>query len=54
MDPNTNEETRHHEETPSAQKGSAEDVQSLVAVIEELLNPFEEDSPDLLTLDTML
>jgi len=52
MHPNANEETRHHEETPRAQEAFAKDVQSLVAVIEELGNPFEEDSPDLLVLDT--
>uniref|UniRef100_A0A8C4QRU2 Uncharacterized protein n=1 Tax=Eptatretus burgeri TaxID=7764 RepID=A0A8C4QRU2_EPTBU len=52
MHPNANEETRHHEETPCAQEAFAEDVQSLVAVIEELGNPFEEDSPDLLVRDT--
>lgn len=33
-------------------KGFAKDVQSLVAVIEEMGNPFEEDSLDLLVLDT--
>ena len=52
MYPNTIEETRHHEETLSAQKGFAKDLQSLVAVIEDLGNPFEEESPDLLVLDT--
>ena len=46
------EETRHHEETPSVQNTFARDVRSLVAVIEELGNPFEEDSQDLLVLDT--
>ena len=52
MFPNTNEETQHHEEIPSAQKRFAKDVQSLVAVNKELGNPFKEDSPDLLVLDT--
>ena len=47
-----NQETRHHEETPSVQKTFARDVRSLVAVIKELGNPFEEDSQDLLVLDT--
>ena len=45
------EKTGHHEETASAQKTFAKDVQSLVTVIEELGNPFEEDSQDLLVLD---
>ena len=52
MHPRNQEETRHHEETPSVQNSFARDVRSLVAVIEELGNPFEEDSQDLLVLDT--
>ena len=48
MHPRNQEETRHHEETPSVQNTFARDV----AVIEELGNPFEEDSQDLLVLDT--
>ena len=52
MNPRNQEETRHHEETPSVQNTFARDVRSLVAVIEELGNPFEEDSQNLLVLDT--
>ena len=52
MHPSNQEETRHHEETPSVQNTFARDVRSLLAVIEELGNPFEEDSQDLLVLDT--
>ena len=52
MHPRNQEETRHHEETPSVQNTFARDVRSLVVVIEELGNPFEEDSQDLLVLDT--
>ena len=52
MHPRNQEETRHHEETPSVQNTFARDVRSLVAVIEELGNPFEEDSQDLPVLDT--
>ena len=52
MHPRNQEETRHHEETPSVQSTFARDVRSLVAVIEELGNPFEEESQDLLVLDT--
>ena len=48
MHPRNQEETRHHEETPSVHNTFARDV----AVIEELGNPFEEDSQDLLVLDT--
>ena len=51
MHPRNQEETRHHEETPSVQNTFARDVRSLVAVIEELGNPFEDDSQDLLVLD---
>ena len=40
---NANEKTRHHEETPSAQKTFAWDVQSLAALTERLGNPFEEE-----------
>ena len=36
MYPRAKEEKCHHEETPSAQKGFAKDVQSLVDVIKEL------------------
>ena len=52
MHPRNQEETRHHEETPSVQNTFARDLRSLVVVIEELGNPFEEDSQDLLVLDT--
>ena len=43
---NTRVDTRHHDQTASV------DVRSLVTVIEELGNPFEEESQDLLVLDT--
>ena len=52
MHPRNQEDTRHHEETPNGQNTCARDVRSLVAIIEELGNPFEEDSHDLLVLDT--
>ena len=45
-------DTRHHDQTASVQKSFAEDVCRLVMVIEELGNPFEEKSQDLLVLDT--
>ena len=45
-------DTRHHEQTPSIQAAFAKDVRSLVSAIEDLGNPFEEESTDLLVLDT--
>ena len=45
-------DTRHHEQVPSVQKAFAKDVQNLIGVIEEMGNPFYEDSADLLVLDT--
>ena len=42
----------HHEQVPSVQKAFANDVQNLIRVIEEMGNPFSEDSVDLLVLDT--
>ena len=44
--------TRHHDQLPSIQAAFATDVRSLVSTIEDLGNPFEEDSTDLLVLDT--
>ena len=52
MHPRNQEKTRHHEEASSVQNTFAKVVRSLVAVIEVLGNPFEEDSQDLLVLDT--
>ena len=43
---------RHHDQTLSVQASFTEDVRSLVKVMQELGNPFEEDSPDLVALDT--
>ena len=45
-------DTRHHDQTPSIQTAFAKDVRSLVSVSEDLGNPFEEESTDLLVLDT--
>ena len=45
-------ETRHHEQTRKFQVTFAQNAQSLVEVIEEMGNPFFEDSKDLLRLDT--
>jgi hypothetical protein len=46
------DDVRHHEQVLSVQKSFSKNVQSLVSVIEELGNPFIEDSTDLLVLDT--
>ena len=44
--------THHHDQTASVQTSFARDVRSLVMVMEELGNPFKEESQDLLVLDT--
>ena len=46
------DDTRHHEQVPSLQKAFAKDVKALNRVIEEMGNPFFEDSADLLVVDT--
>ncbi len=45
-------DVRHHEQVPSVQRNFAKDVESLVNIIEDLGNPFLEDSRELLVLDT--
>ena len=49
---NEREETCHHDQTVSVQASFAQYVSSLVRVIEELGNPFEEKSQDLIVFDT--
>ncbi|KAG7171269.1 hypothetical protein Hamer_G013721 [Homarus americanus] len=44
--------THHHDQIPSVQTSFIKDVHSLVSVIEELGNPFEEESLDLVALHT--
>ena len=44
--------SRHHEQTLSAQKSFFEKVKSLSVVMQEMGNPFQEQSADLLVLDT--
>ena len=44
--------TKHHEQVPSIQNTFFKNVKSLINAIEELGNPFKEDSGDLLALDT--
>ena len=45
-------ETRPIDKIASVQTSFGRDVRSLLAVIEEFGNPFEEESQDLLVLDT--
>lgn len=45
---------RHHEQHPGIQKTFAKEVNSLVATIEDLGNPFLEDNGDLLAIDTKM
>ena len=45
-------EPRHHEEATHVQKAFERDLRSLVSTIEEMGNPFTEDSSDLLALDS--
>ena len=49
---NQNRQTKHHEDVLSAQKNFSRDVSKLTEMIEELGNPFIEDSGKLLTLAT--
>ena len=42
----------HHEQVPSVQKAFAKDDKTMISVIEEMGNPFFEDSAHLLVLDT--
>jgi hypothetical protein len=43
---------KHHEQSPSVQKAFAEMVKSMSRVLKEMGNPFQEESSDLLALDT--
>ncbi|KAL7373698.1 hypothetical protein ABVT39_012891 [Epinephelus coioides] len=45
-------ENRHHEQQPAMQEAFMKHVRSLTAVIEEMGNPFLEESQDLLVLDS--
>ena len=46
------DDTRHHDQTPSVQASFIKDVRSLVRVMENSGNPFEEESKDLIVLDS--
>ena len=43
---------RHHKQCPGVQTSTMKEVKALAAVIEEMGNPFLEQSKDLLMLDT--
>ena len=45
-------QTKHHEQTPTTQGSFLEKVQRLTNTLEEMSNPFQEESGDLLSLDT--
>ena len=45
-------DTRHYEESNPAQVSFAQDVQSLTDIIEQMGNPFTENSSDMIILDT--
>ena len=45
-------DSRHHEQQPAVQATFLKEVQALVAVLEEMGNPFLEHSQDLLVIDT--
>ena len=51
-DTGTNENFEHHEEDRRFQVSFFEDVKSLAAAVEDLGNPFVEETGDLFTLDT--
>lgn len=48
----SSEDVRHHEQTYRSQKSFSDKVQKLYGVIKDLGNPFQEESRDLLTLDS--
>jgi len=45
-------QTKHHEQIPTTQRSFLEKVQRLTNTLEEMGNPFQEESGDLLSLDT--
>ena len=50
--PEKKQSPKHHEQVPSVQNSFLKNVKSLVSYVEDLGNPFKEDSGDLLALDT--
>ena len=51
-DPNVDEKNEHHEQGLSTQKVFQSHVKNLVNTISEMGNPFQDDCPELLALDT--
>ena len=51
LEASLSEQTKHHEQTPSAQKWFSKNVNDLVSVFQEAGNPFLEESKDLIALD---
>lgn len=49
-----NEDIRHHEQTRQSQKSFTDKVKKLFRAMKDLGNPFQEESKDLLTLDTKI
>lgn len=49
-----NEDIRHHEQTSQSQKSFTDKVKNLFSAMKDLGNPFQEESKDLLTLDTKI
>ena len=45
-------DARHHDQSGSVQRAFVKDVKSMVTVMEDFGNPFQEDSQDLLVIDT--
>ena len=50
--PEKKQSTKHHDQVPSVQNAFLKNVKSLVSSMEDLGNPFKEDSGDLLAIDT--
>ncbi|KAH3846382.1 hypothetical protein DPMN_088683 [Dreissena polymorpha] len=51
-DTDNSDDTKHHEEKQTKQKQFQTQVRQLVETIDDMRNPFEEDTSDLYTLDT--
>ena len=49
---NQSQDTKHHDQSASVQTAFQKDVQSVIRMMEDFGNSFEEDSQDLLVLDT--
>lgn len=50
--PTASTNTHHHEQVPGVQKEFVRDVKSMVSTMQDMDNPFTEDSHDLTVLDT--